>query len=75
MIVRYVDDRMRSRVAGARIAIAFGISSIAVYLLGPIVKVSGFGFLLVLMGGIATLTALAVSFLPGEVRQTAPLRS
>ncbi len=75
MIVRYVDDRMRSRVAGARIAIAFGISSIAVYLLGPIVKVSGFGFLLVLMGGIATLTALAVSFLPGEVRQTAPSRS
>ncbi len=75
MIVRYVDDRMRSRVAGARIAIAFGISSIAVYLLGPIVKVSGFGFLLLLMGGIATLTALAVSFLPGEARQTAPMRS
>ncbi|MFM9885268.1 MAG: MFS transporter [Burkholderiales bacterium] len=75
MIVRYVDDRMRSRVAGARIAIAFGISSIAVYLLGPIVKVSGFGFLLVLMGGIATLTALAVAFLPGEIRQAEPVRT
>ncbi len=75
MIVRYVDDRMRSRVAGARIAVAFGISSIAVYFLGPIVKVSGFGFLLLLMGGIAAFTALAISFLPGEVKQVTPART
>ncbi len=67
MVVRYVDDRMRSRVAGARIAVAFGISSVAVYLLGPIVKVSGFGFLLLLMGAIAALTALVVAFLPSDV--------
>jgi len=67
MVVRYVDDRLRSRVAGARIAVAFGISSVAVYLLGPIVKASGFGFLLLLMGGIASLTALAVACLPGDV--------
>jgi len=37
MIVRYVDDRMRSRVAGARLAVSFGVSSLAVYLLGPTV--------------------------------------
>src|SRR5262249_22970087 len=30
LIVRYVDDRMRSRVAGVRLAIAFGVSSLAV---------------------------------------------
>ena len=35
LIVRYVDDRMRSRVAGVRLAIAFGVSSLAVWLLGP----------------------------------------
>jgi MFS family permease len=70
MVVRYVDDRIRSRVSGARIAIAFGISSVAVYLLGPIVKASGFGFLLILMGGIAAVTALAVSFLPGNPQKT-----
>jgi MFS family permease len=34
MIVRYVDDRMRSRVAGMRLAVSFGISSLAVWLLG-----------------------------------------
>jgi hypothetical protein len=38
MVVQYVDDRMRSRVAGLRLAIAFGTSSLAVYLLGPTVK-------------------------------------
>ena len=29
MIVRYVDDRLRSRVAGMRLTVAFGISSAA----------------------------------------------
>jgi hypothetical protein len=37
MVVRYIDDSMRSRVSGIRIAISFGISSLAVYLLGPFV--------------------------------------
>ena len=41
MIVQYVDDRMRSRVAGIRLAVAFGMSSTAVYLLGPTVKAAG----------------------------------
>jgi len=64
LIVRYVDDRMRSRVAGVRLAIAFGVSSLAVWLLGPLVKANGFGFLLGLMAAIAAVSALAVVFLP-----------
>jgi predicted MFS family arabinose efflux permease len=64
LIVRYVDDRMRSRVAGMRLAIAFGVSSLAVYLLGPLVKVSGFAFLLGLLAAIAAVAAVAVTLLP-----------
>jgi predicted MFS family arabinose efflux permease len=64
LIVRYVDDRMRSRVAGVRIAIAFGVSSLAVWLLGPLVKANGFGFLLGLMATIAAAAAVAVTMLP-----------
>jgi MFS family permease len=64
LIVRYVDDRMRSRVAGVRLAIAFGVSALAVYLLGPLVKASGFGFLLALMAAIAAVAATAVTLLP-----------
>ncbi len=64
MIVRYVDDRIRSQVAGARLAISFSISSIAVYLLGPLVKTSGFDFLLLTMAVIAALTFAAASLLP-----------
>ncbi len=68
MIVRYVDDRIRSRVAGARLAISFGISSLAVYLLGPVVKAAGFDFLLLAMAGIATVTFAAASLLPSGGR-------
>jgi MFS family permease len=64
IIVRYVDDRMRSRVAGVRFAIALGVSSSAVWLLGPLVKANGFGFLLLLMAGISTLAGAAVVLLP-----------
>jgi MFS family permease len=67
MIVRYADDRMRSRVAGMRLAVSFGISSLAVYLLGPTVKAEGFTTLLLLMAGISSLTTLFVSMLPGRV--------
>src|SRR5690606_22771519 len=42
MIVRYVDDRLRSRVAGMRLAVSAGISALAVWLLGPVVKNAGF---------------------------------
>jgi MFS family permease len=64
MIVRYVDDRLRSRVSGMRLAVSFGVSSAAVWLLGPVVKASGFGTLLLAMAGIAAVTLAAIVFLP-----------
>jgi hypothetical protein len=39
MIVRYVDDRLRSRVSGMRVTVAFGISSLAVWVLAGIAAV------------------------------------
>ena len=67
MIVQYVDDRTRSRVAGMRLAVSFGVSALAVYLLGPTVKAAGFTTLLLLMAGISSLTTVFVSLLPGRV--------
>jgi MFS family permease len=66
MIVRYVDDRMRSRVAGMRLTVSIGISSLAVWLLGPLVKAGGFSTLMLVMAGIALCTTAIVSWLPGE---------
>jgi MFS family permease len=75
MIVQYVDDRMRSRVAGIRLAVSFGVSSLAVYLLGPTVKAAGFGTLLTVMALISACTTFFVAMLPGRipVATTAPL--
>jgi MFS family permease len=64
IIVRFVDDRIRSQVAGARLAISFSISSLAVYLLGPVVKAAGFDVLLLTMAAIAVVTFAAASWLP-----------
>jgi MFS family permease len=66
MIVRYVDDRMRSRVAGMRLTVSIGISSAAVWLLGPLVKAGGFSTLMLVMAGIAACTAGIVAWLPNE---------
>jgi len=66
MVVRYIDDGMRSRVSGTRIAISFGISSMAVYSLGPFVKAAGFTHLMMAASGVAALGALIVLFLPNE---------
>jgi MFS family permease len=66
MIVRYVDDRLRSRVAGMRLTVAFGISSLAVWALGPMVKSVGFGTTLLIMAGIAAVKAGIVLLLPDE---------
>ena len=66
MIVRYVDDAIRSRVTGMRLAVSFGISSLAVYSLGPVVKTAGFATLLISMAVIACCTAAFVLMLPGE---------
>jgi predicted MFS family arabinose efflux permease len=70
MIVRYVDDRLRSRVAGMRLTVAFGISSLAVWLLGPLVKEIGFANALWIMAGIAALKAAIVLLLPDEREAT-----
>jgi MFS family permease len=72
MIARYVDDRIRSRVAGARLTASIGISSLAVWLLGPVVKASSFGALLWGMALIATCTVAVVAWLPGEKDVGAP---
>jgi MFS family permease len=66
MIVRYIDDRMRSRVTGMRLAIGFGVSSLVVALIGPSVKAAGFPTLLMVLAGVAACTTLAISFLPSE---------
>jgi MFS family permease len=66
MIVRYVDDRLRSRIAGMRLTVAFGISSTAVWLLGPMVKTMGFATLLWILAGIAAVKAVVVLWLPDE---------
>jgi MFS family permease len=66
MIVRYVDDRLRSRVAGMRLTVSFGVSSCAVWLLGPVVKNGGFVVLLAAMACIAAVTAAIVTLLPSE---------
>ena len=66
MIVRYVDDRIRSRVAGARLTLSIGISSAAVWLLGPLVKASSFGALFAGMAVIAACTLAVVLWLPRE---------
>jgi MFS family permease len=67
MIVQYVDDRMRSRVSGIRLAVSFGMSSLAVYALGPTVKAAGFNALLTLLALLAASTAIVVAFLPSRV--------
>ena len=66
VIVRYVDDRLRSRVAGMRLTVSLAFSSLAVWALGPVVKASGFDTLLLVMAGIALCTAAVVAWLPGE---------
>ena len=63
---------MRSRVSGIRLAVSFGISSVAVYSLGPAVKAAGFSNLLLLMAAIACCTAGFVLMLPGDVSSTEP---
>jgi len=66
MIARYVDDHMRSRVAGMRLAVSLGISSLAVWMLGPVVKGMGFDKLLLVLAGVSLCTAATVWWLPSE---------
>ena len=71
MIVRYVDDRMRSRVAGMRLTVSIGASSVAVWALGPIVKSAGFDVLLFTMAGISVVTFVMMTFLPESSAEAA----
>ena len=71
LVARYIDDSMRSRVSGFRLAVSFGFSSLAVWALGPLVKAEGFTVLLAAMGGIAALTALTVLWLPSAAQLNA----
>ena len=64
MMVRFVDDRIRSRVAGMRLAVSLGASSLAVWLIGPVVKQAGFSALLWVMCACGLLTLAVVSQLP-----------
>lgn len=64
MLVRYVDDSMRSRVSGMRLAVALGASSLAVWLIGPIVKAAGFTTLIWVMVATSCLTLAIVHLLP-----------
>jgi MFS family permease len=66
MIVKYIDDRLRSRVTGMRLAIGFGVSSLVTAGIGPSVKEAGFPTLLMLLAGVASLTMIAIAFLPNE---------
>ena len=66
VIVRYVDDSMRSRVAGLRLTLSLGFSSLAVWALGPVVKAAGFQTLFLAMAGISLCTAVALLAMPGE---------
>ncbi|MEO5765540.1 MAG: MFS transporter [Casimicrobiaceae bacterium] len=75
MIVRYVDDRLRSRVSGMRLTVAFGVSSLAVWLLGPVVKAAGFSTLLLVMAATALVTFCTVLWLPRrDPRAASPVR-
>jgi hypothetical protein len=75
VVARYVDDGMRSRVAGIRIAIAFGVGGLAVYLLGPVVKAAGFAVLLNTMALIACVTVGAFLALPAANLLEEPVES
>jgi MFS family permease len=66
MIVKYIDDRLRSRVTGMRLAIGFGVSSLVTAGIGPSVKEAGFPTLLMLLAGVACFTMIAIAFLPNE---------
>ena len=71
VIVRYVDDSLRSRVAGLRLTLSRGFSSLAVWALGPAVTAAGFGTLFLVMAGISLCTAAALLAMPGEPARAA----
>ncbi len=71
MIARYVDDRVRSRVLGMRLAVSFAVSSLSVWALGPVVKAMGFGSALLMLAGFSVATALILTLLPSAKHEQA----
>lgn len=69
MVVRFVDDAMRSRVSGMRLAVSLGASSLAVWLIGPIVKAAGFTTLIWVMAATSCMTFAVVSLLPSAQKK------
>lgn len=72
MVVRFVDDQMRSRVSGMRFFIAFGVSSAVVGLLGPSVKAAGFTTMLYVMAAVAVCTTICAALLPSDPQRSSP---
>jgi len=72
IIARFVDDSIRSRVSGMRLAISFSVSSAAVWALGPAVKAAGFDVALLALSGVAFCSLLITIQLPSEqsIRKT-----
>ena len=77
IIARFVDDSIRSRVSGMRLAVSFGVSSMAVWALGPAVKAAGFGSALLVLGAVAICSFLIAWQLPDEksIRKASELPS
>lgn len=73
VLVRYVDDRMRSRAIGMRIAIGFTVSSLVVAGIGPAVKAAGFPATLMMLAAVAASSLIAIAFLPGDEPAAKPL--
>jgi hypothetical protein len=71
MIVRFVDDAQRSRVSGMRLAVSLGASSLAVWLIGPVVKAAGFSTLLMVMMAVSLVTFTVVTQLPSQAKPAA----
>ncbi len=64
MIGKFIDDRIRSQVAGARLTISFGISSLAVWIIGPSVKLAGFSTMLWVMMAVSLVTLAVIATMP-----------
>ncbi|MEI7740317.1 MAG: MFS transporter [Betaproteobacteria bacterium] len=72
LISRYVDDRLRSRVAGMRLGISLGLSSLGVWALGPVVKSLGFANGLLILALFSITTACILTLLPSAKDELLP---
>jgi MFS family permease len=73
LISRYVDDRLRSRVAGMRLGVSLALSSLGVWALGPVVKSLGFGNGLLILALFSATTVSLLTLLPSSEDERATL--